>query len=172
MALLIDMFGICFEYTQYIVSKKNNVEMYYLNSTLTASIGIPVISLLKGRQTSNWSNCSTKLLNAFQIKHLSTKKQFRVNLCWLLKINLFLVKNAAKTQPEMATYLVPIPSWNPISISFPSSIQALRLGKISLHQVHKRHFQKFYIHRVANHWKSQQQIIFLPQEYGWALQEQ
>ena len=146
---------------------------FHLKSRNTASIGIPIRSLLYGRQTSNRTNCSTKLLNAFQIKHLSAIKQSRVNLCWLLIINLFLVKNAAKTQPlTLNDNLVPIPSWNPISISFPSSIQALRLGKISLHQVHKRHFQKFYIHRVANHWKSQQQIIFLPQEYGWALQEQ
>ena len=33
---------------------------FHLKFWNTASIGIPVRSLLKGRQTSNWSNCSMK----------------------------------------------------------------------------------------------------------------
>ena len=33
---------------------------FHLKFWNTASIGIPAISLLKGRQTSNWNTCSTK----------------------------------------------------------------------------------------------------------------
>ena len=36
---------------------------FHLNFFNTASIGIPVRSLLEGRQSSNWYNCSTKMNN-------------------------------------------------------------------------------------------------------------
>ena len=45
---------------------------FHLKFWNTASIGIPVRSLLKGRQTSKWFSCSTEkqLLDGVQIKHL------------------------------------------------------------------------------------------------------
>ena len=46
---------------------------FHLKFWNTASVGIPVRSLLLDRQTSNWSNCSTKkeqLVDGIQIKHL------------------------------------------------------------------------------------------------------
>ena len=47
---------------------------FHLKFWNNATIGIPPRSLLKGRQTSNWSSCSTikkeQLLDGIQIKHL------------------------------------------------------------------------------------------------------
>ena len=43
-----------------IIRERDVLFEFHLKFWNTASIGIPVRSLLKGRQTSNWSNCSTK----------------------------------------------------------------------------------------------------------------
>ena len=74
------------------------LEMFYLNSTLhfgippVASIGIPVRSLLCGRQTSSCSDCSTKRNNSSMvfkfhdlIYRVFNKEGYKVNAYYMTK---------------------------------------------------------------------------------------